>query len=113
LVLRRRHPLLGDRHLDRYTRANVAPPRPPVARHQRPGRVPGDRAQQSLAAGAVASTGDRRRGAAGGHRRLAVASANRYDEKTDLLEVPPGFEPGNEGFADPCLTTWPRHRVRP
>ena len=23
-------------------------------------------------------------------------------------EVPPGFEPGNEGFADPCLTTWPR-----
>ncbi len=22
------------------------------------------------------------------------------------LEVPPGFEPGNEGFADPCLTTW-------
>ena len=25
-------------------------------------------------------------------------------------EVPPGFEPGNEGFADPCLTTWPRHR---
>ena len=26
------------------------------------------------------------------------------------VEVPPGFEPGNEGFADPCLTTWPRHR---
>ncbi len=22
-------------------------------------------------------------------------------------EAPPGFEPGNEGFADPCLTTWP------
>ena len=22
------------------------------------------------------------------------------------LEVPPGFEPGNEGFADPCLTAW-------
>ena len=22
------------------------------------------------------------------------------------LEVPPGFEPGNEGFADLCLTTW-------
>ena len=21
-------------------------------------------------------------------------------------EAPPGFEPGNEGFADPCLTTW-------
>jgi len=26
-------------------------------------------------------------------------------------EVPPGFEPGNKGFADPCLTTWPRHRT--
>ena len=23
-----------------------------------------------------------------------------------FLEAPPGFEPGNEGFADPCLTTW-------
>ena len=22
------------------------------------------------------------------------------------LEVTPGFEPGNQGFADPCLTTW-------
>ena len=22
----------------------------------------------------------------------------------------PGFEPGNEGFADPCLTTWLCHR---
>ena len=27
------------------------------------------------------------------------------------LEVTPGFEPGNEGFADPCLTTWLCHRV--
>ena len=26
------------------------------------------------------------------------------------LEVTPGFEPGNEGFADPCLTTWLCHR---
>ena len=23
-----------------------------------------------------------------------------------FLEAPPGFEPGDEGFADPCLTTW-------
>ena len=23
-----------------------------------------------------------------------------------LLEAPPGFEPGNKGFADLCLTTW-------
>ncbi len=27
-----------------------------------------------------------------------------------VLEAPPGFEPGNRGFADLCLTTWPwRH----
>ena len=24
----------------------------------------------------------------------------------------PGFEPGNEGFADLCLTAWPRHRMK-
>ena len=28
------------------------------------------------------------------------------------LEVTPGFEPGNEGFADPCLTTWLCHQIR-
>ena len=28
-----------------------------------------------------------------------------------FLEVTPGFEPGNEGFADPCLTTWLCHRM--
>ena len=27
------------------------------------------------------------------------------------LEVPPRFELGNEGFADLCLTTWPRHHM--
>ena len=26
------------------------------------------------------------------------------------MEVTPGFEPGNQGFADPCLTTWLCHR---
>ena len=26
-----------------------------------------------------------------------------------FLEVTPGFEPGNQGFADPCLTTWLCH----
>ena len=28
-----------------------------------------------------------------------------------FLEVTPGFEPGSEGFADLCLTTWPRHQL--
>ena len=27
------------------------------------------------------------------------------------LEVTPGFEPGNESFADSCLTTWLCHRL--
>ena len=27
------------------------------------------------------------------------------------MEVPPRFELGREGFADLCLTTWPRHRI--
>ena len=27
------------------------------------------------------------------------------------LEVTPRFELGNEGFADPCLTTWLCHRM--
>ena len=27
------------------------------------------------------------------------------------LEVTPGFEPGNEGFADPCLTPWLCHHM--
>ena len=26
-----------------------------------------------------------------------------------FMEVTPGFEPGNQGFADPCLTTWLCH----
>ena len=28
-----------------------------------------------------------------------------------FLEVTPGFEPGNQGFADPCLTTWLCHHL--
>ena len=27
------------------------------------------------------------------------------------LEVPPRFELGSQGFADPCLTAWPRHHI--
>ena len=29
-----------------------------------------------------------------------------------IKEVPPGFEPGNEGFADLCLTTWLWHQTK-
>ena len=29
-----------------------------------------------------------------------------------FLEVPPRFELGNESFADSCLTTWPRYRMK-
>ena len=34
----------------------------------------------------------------------------KYPDCCDLMEVTPGFEPGNQGFADPCLTTWLCHR---
>ncbi len=29
----------------------------------------------------------------------------------DVMEGVPGFEPGDKGFADPCLTTWLYSRV--
>ena len=29
-----------------------------------------------------------------------------------FLEAPPGFEPGNKGFADLCLTTWLWRRIQ-
>ncbi len=32
---------------------------------------------------------------------LSIKTQNKGD-----LEAPPGFEPGDEGFADPGLTTW-------
>ena len=31
--------------------------------------------------------------------------------KRQLLEVTTRFELVDEGFADPCLTTWPRHQI--
>ena len=40
-----------------------------------------------------------------GGRGKKAASASREAE-ADLLEAPPGFEPGSQGFAGPCLTTW-------
>ena len=30
----------------------------------------------------------------------------------DFLEAPPGFEPGDKGFADPCLTAWLWRRIQ-
>ena len=41
--------------------------------------------------------------------RLAFRQTHLY--RFVNMEVTPGFEPGNEGFADPCLTTWLCHRV--
>ena len=48
--------------------------------------------------------------------RLKTANTNKKNPVTIavtgfLLEVTPGFEPGNEGFADPCLTTWLCHHI--
>ena len=40
-----------------------------------------------------------------GRQGKKTASASREAE-ADLLEAPPGFEPGSQGFAGPCLTTW-------
>ena len=34
-----------------------------------------------------------------------------YTQLLPNLEVTPRFELGNEGFADPCLTTWLCHRI--
>ena len=41
--------------------------------------------------------------------RLAFRQTHLY--RFVNMEVTPGFEPGNEGFADPCLTTWLCHRT--
>ena len=45
-----------------------------------------------------------------------IANFRRYNKKDcdiffhhSLMEVTGRFELPNEGFADPCLTTWPRH----
>ncbi len=49
-------------------------------------------------------------------RRISLRSKLAPPKKKDALrrlfslEVTPGFEPGNQGFADPCLTTWLCHQ---
>ena len=37
--------------------------------------------------------------------------SGRYPKRPLDLEVTTRFELVNEGFADPCLTTWPRHHI--
>ena len=42
--------------------------------------------------------------------RILSSKVKKRQAQTCLfLEVTPGFEPGNQGFADPCLTTWLCH----
>ena len=40
--------------------------------------------------------------------RLPIPPPRQPDIK---MEAAPGIEPGNKGFAGPCLTTWPRRLV--
>ena len=50
----------------------------------------------------------------GGWRRPLAAGTQKETPaigRCFFLEVTPGFEPGNQGFADPCLTTWLCHRL--
>ncbi len=39
---------------------------------------------------------------------LACSLYNKKGHQIDVLEATVGFEPTNEGFANLCLTTWPR-----
>ena len=53
----------------------------------------------------------------GGDGRICVfvpSAARETDERRALRsqEATVGFEPTNEGFADPCLTTWRRRREK-
>ena len=48
-------------------------------------------------------------------RRQGTAQNKKIPEAEasgNLLEVTTRFELVDEGFADPCLTTWPRHHIR-
>ena len=47
-------------------------------------------------------------------RRQGTAQNKKIPEAEasgNLLEVTTRFELVDEGFADPCLTTWPRHHI--
>ena len=46
-----------------------------------------------------------------GFRYTDTKKERHADACLSFLEVPPRFELGSQGFADPCLTTWPRHHM--
>ena len=40
------------------------------------------------------------------HNGATTRCLNHLTIPTTFMEATPGFEPGNKGFADLCLTTW-------
>ncbi len=46
------------------------------------------------------------------HSMVPVQKRDLQKQVSFNLEVPPRFELGNEGFADLCLTTWPRYHIK-
>ena len=44
-------------------------------------------------------------------QRLIVRKTPKNSAFFTCLEAPPGFEPGDKGFADLCLTTWLWRRI--
>ena len=45
-------------------------------------------------------------------RLIRLAFCQAYLYRLVIMEVPPRFELGNRGFADPCLTTWLWYHIR-
>ena len=44
-------------------------------------------------------------------KRTKKERQSSFENCRSFLEVPPGFEPGHNGFADRGLTTWLRYRI--
>ncbi len=45
-----------------------------------------------------------------GNVEILCKKTRQAEKACRNVEVPPGFEPGNKGVADLCLTTWLWHR---